>query len=404
MHDDHFGVNPPLYPSITFAVPEAHVPADYFSAGVPEGSYLYGRFGHPNESLLRQLLSRMEGGEDALVFGSGIAATFTLFFGLLSPRDHIVVSSRLYGGTRGQLAMLASKLQLDVTVVDITNQHHVALALRPETKLMFVETISNPDMVVANIAMLSQACHAPERHIDVLLCVDNTFATLIASPLKDGADVVMYSMTKYLSGRSDMMGGALVGRQSLMRELAHPGTGAASLVGGILHHALAHELAERHVQLKDRVMESSRRAEKLAMLFSGHGLDVRYPTSMHHRREKVQMSRLGPCLGGGVFSVQFATEDEGAAFVNSVRSFVVHDPVLGPTPLAYAAVSLGSTHNYVWCTTEARVAGSVKQWDPLPFAPVGLGFVRIAVGYAGHAKTQIGGFTQVLRKLGYKHS
>jgi methionine-gamma-lyase len=398
MADYKLGVNTPIYPSVTYGFGDPKEIATAFALGLSPGQYLYGRFGHPNYEELRIRLAHMECGEDALLFASGIAATFALFFAKLSIGDHIVVSSRIYGGTRGQLAMLADKLRLKVSIVDITDHAAVARACRKNTKLLFAESVSNPEVVVSDISAIARICHSKKR--DILLVIDNTFTPLIMRPLLLGADVVMHSLTKYVNGNSDAMGGALVGKKAFMDALAHPSHGEAPLIGGVLHPPVAQEMANRFAYIEYRVREASERAYLLAQVFARAGLRVHYPmlagsttTKMLHGMEKE--------MGGGVLSLAFPSEAEGARFVEVAQSVVVNDPLLGPYPLAIAAVSLGSPHTYLWCTTEARVQSQVKKWSPLPFAPVPYGFVRVAVGYGGSRAHAISQFENVLRKLGY---
>ena len=187
----------------------------------------------------------------------------------------------------------------------------------------------------------------------------------------------------------------------MLRAMAHPATGAASAVGAVLHYALAQELAERFVQLADRVKESSRRAHALAKLFVRAGLSVHYPLVSGHP-SSAELSQLdGELLGGGVFSVAFSSEEEGARFLDRAKDMIIHDWLLGEMPLIIPAVSLGSTHTYGWVTTEARAQGKVVKWPALPFKPIPYGFIRIAVGYAGCRALQFTAFENALRALDY---
>ncbi len=402
------GVNTPVYKSITFPVTDAHAPGKMFRDGLRPGEQLYGRFGHPNNEELADRLSRMEGGSGAVLFASGMCASFTLIYALTEIGDHIVVSSRIYGGTRGQLGMHAKKLGLNVTVVDITDLDAVARACTNKTKFLFVETVSNPDMVVPHISALAKICHVHgEGGRDILLIVDNTFTPLIARPILFGADFVYHSLTKILSGRSDLMGGAVIAspkRKQFLEGMAHPATGEASLIGGIIHYEVAQEIAERFAQLADRVVEASERATLLAKLFVRAGLQVHYPLLSNLPAHAELSNQGGMLLGGGVFSVAFSSEEEGARFVDYVKDVVVHDPLFGAQPLAIPAVSLGSAHTYVWCTTEARAQGLVTKWPALPFAPVPFGFVRIAVGYMGDRSLVLQSFEDALKALNYSIS
>lgn len=399
MKDYSKGVNTPIYPSTTFGISDPYEMAKWFAKEIPEGMSLYGRFGHQNYKDLCVRLSRMEGGESAAVFGSGMAATFLLFFSTLSIGDHIVVSSRIYGGTRGQLAMLAAKLRLKVSVVDMADLPAVERACRKKTKLLFAESISNPEVVVTDIAGLHRICHSKKRNI--LLAIDNTFGPLIVRPLLLGADVVMHSLTKFVNGMSKAMGGALVGTKTFIDALLHPTRGEAPLIGAVLHPPVAQEMAENFYHIKYRVREASERAMKIAGLFARAGLRTHYP--LIEQRPLGVLNGMGFEMGGGVLAIAFPTEDDGVRFVKAVVQEEIDDPLLGPEePLAINAVSLGSTHTYVWCITEARVQSKATKWPPLPFAPVPYGFVRIAVGYAGDFSLQLSRFETVLKRLGYQ--
>ncbi len=399
MSQCYSGVNTPIHRSITHRFPDARDISNVFSGNLPDGVHLYGRFGDPNYVDLCTCLAKMEGGESALVFASGMAATFALFWSTLSVGDHIVVSSRIYGGTRGQIAMMADKLHLHVHVVDITDHALVRSVMHSRTKMLFAETISNPDMVVADIAMLATICK--ERGNDALFVVDNTFSALIARPLLLGADVVMHSLTKYVSGRSDGLAGALVGKKQLMDNMAHPATGEASFLGAVLHAPYAQELADRFTYIAYRVREASARAYALAELFARAGLCVHYPLLAMNHPINI-LSSMGSAMGGGVFSVAFASEDEAVLFTNHANSMMVKEPLIPDGTLSITAVSLGSSHTYMWCTTEARAQSKNTKWQALPFHPVPLGFVRIAVGYGGDANVCVAAFAQLLNELGYQ--
>jgi methionine-gamma-lyase len=392
------GVNTPIGRSITHRFSDARDIARVFAGNLPDGVHLYGRFGDPNYHDLCTCLTKMEGGESAIVFASGIAATDALFWDKLSVGDHLIVSSRIYGGTRGQIAMYADKLRLEVSVVDITDLHEVRAAVRRNTRLLFAETISNPDMVECDVTALAKICHAKSRNI--CLVIDNTFAPLIAKPLLCGADVVMHSLTKYVSGRSDGLAGALVGKKEFIDGLAHPTTGTASLKGAVLHAPYAQELADRFTCIEYRVREASERAFLIAKRFLHSGLDVRYPTVFPDVL-KTRLNGMGELLGGGVFSVAFPSEEVAIAFTNRANSMMIEEPLIPDGTLAITAVSLGSSHTYMWCTTEARAQSKSAKWKALPFLPVPVGFVRIAVGYGGNREQCLAAFDRLLRELGY---
>ncbi len=177
-----------------------------------DGSYTngnsYSRSDNPNRRALESCLAALEGGSVALAFSSGMAATATVLQALTSG-DHILVPSDVYFGT-GRIAQeLFGAWGLGCTVVDMTDLDQVAAAIRPNTKLIWAETPSNPLLKITDIAAVSQVAH----QAGVLCVVDNTWASpMCQRPLEQGADIVMHSTTKYLGGHSDLTGGALIGR------------------------------------------------------------------------------------------------------------------------------------------------------------------------------------------------
>jgi cystathionine gamma-synthase/cystathionine beta-lyase len=194
----------PIYPSATYRHP-----------GVGESTgFDYTRSGNPTRQMLEEGLALLEGGSRGLAFSSGMAALTTLFLHF-SASDHLVVSEDLYGGTYRVLAQVFAKLGLSATYVDTTKIHAVAAAVNPQTKAILVETPGNPLLGVADLTALAGLC----RQRKLLFIVDNTFLTpLLQRPLDLGADVVIHSATKYLSGHNDLCAGALVARDPALGE------------------------------------------------------------------------------------------------------------------------------------------------------------------------------------------
>jgi len=189
-------VMPPIVLASTFAQE---------SPGVHKG-FEYSRTSNPTRKTLEDCVAALEGGEHGMAFGSGCAAATTLFLSL-SAGDHIVSSDDVYGGTFRILDKVMKPLGIETTWVDMTNPQNVAEAMRPETKLVFIETPTNPMLKVVDIAALTKIGHAGGAKV----AVDNTFATpVLQRPLSLGADIVVHSMTKYLNGHSDVVGGVAV--------------------------------------------------------------------------------------------------------------------------------------------------------------------------------------------------
>src|SRR6266540_2280975 len=196
-------VIPPIYQTSTFAQD---------SPGRHRG-YEYARTGNPTRTSLEECLAALEGVDPggpggALCFGSGMAATTTVLQ-TLSPGDHLLLSADVYGGTYRVVARVFADWGLDFTAVDLTSLDAVKQALRERTRMIWVETPTNPLLGVVDIAAVAQLAH----DAGALCAVDNTFATpFLQRPFELGADVVVHSTTKYLGGHSDVVGGALVTR------------------------------------------------------------------------------------------------------------------------------------------------------------------------------------------------
>lgn len=196
----------PIYQSSVF-VYDSLEQVDDFLAGNPD-NYMYTRIGNPNHSAVEELLRDLEGGEDALFSASGMAAISAALLGVLGAGDHLIASRELYGTTQSLIEKELARFGILATLLDLNDLAAVEAALTPSTKLIYTETASNPLVRVSNIPALGELAR---RH-GLKLLVDNTFLSpVLYQPLRDGADLVVHSTTKYLNGHSDAMGGALVG-------------------------------------------------------------------------------------------------------------------------------------------------------------------------------------------------
>ncbi|GAA1247534.1 cystathionine gamma-synthase [Microbacterium phyllosphaerae] len=169
--------------------------------------YEYNRAGNPTRSSLETQLAALEGGANALSFASGLAAEDALLRGILKPGDHVVLGNDVYGGTYRLFARVLSPWGIDFTTVELSDVDAVRAAIRPETKIVWIETPSNPLLKIVDIALVAEIAHAA----GAIAVVDNTFASpALQQPLSLGADLVVHSTTKYLGGHSDVLGGAVV--------------------------------------------------------------------------------------------------------------------------------------------------------------------------------------------------
>ena len=200
-------VSTPIYQSSTFAFHDADEGAARFSGTDP--GFKYTRLGNPTVAALEACVADLEGGCGALGAATGMAAVHTVYFGLLGLGAHVVGTDALYGPSRLVLENEFSRYGVAATFVDSTDIANVALALRPETRLVYIESPSNPTMAISDLEACAEIAHSH----GALLVVDNTFASpLLQRPLELGADVVVHSLTKFLNGHTDVVGGVIVAR------------------------------------------------------------------------------------------------------------------------------------------------------------------------------------------------
>lgn len=206
-------VIPPIYQTTTFAFPSNESMLDLMEGR--SSGFIYTRYGNPNYTMAEAKIATMEGAENALVVSSGMAATSTAIMAAASAGDHIITHAVIYGGSFGLFHELLPRFGLTTSFIDATDLRQIEASIRPNTKIIFLETPSNPTLRVCAIRAISKMAH--EHGIKVI--VDNTFATPFnQQPLVLGADVVVHSCTKYLNGHSDVMAGAIVGTNDFITE------------------------------------------------------------------------------------------------------------------------------------------------------------------------------------------
>ena len=274
-------VAPPIYLSTTF-----EREAD---GSLPHG-YLYARDATPNRTSLERVLAALEGGQAAAAFSAGMAATMAVFQSL-APGDHVILPTSVYYGTRKLLDQVFARWGLTMSSVDMQDADNVVGALRPTTRLVWVESPSNPLLAVADIERIATIAHDAGARC----AVDNTWATPVAQqPLALGADLVMHSLTKALAGHSDLLGGALVGSHARV----DAARATLKILGGCLDPHAAF-LALRGLRtLHLRVERQCRNALALARHFEGHAAlrRVHYPgleSHPGHATARRQMAAFG---------------------------------------------------------------------------------------------------------------
>ncbi len=302
-------VVPPIYLSTTYERDENHE--------LPHG-YLYTRAGNPNRQQLETALAALEGGAEALAFSSGQAATMTLFQ-CLKPGDHVLVPDDAYYGTPALLQDFFKSWGLTFNKVDTTNIETIESAIRSETRVIWLETPSNPQLKISDLAAIAQLA----REHNVLTVCDNTWATpVLQQPLDLGCDVVMHSTTKYLGGHSDALSGALIFKEkSELSERARQ----IQVLGGAVPSPFDCWLVARGIKtLVVRVRQQAANAQRLAEFLVHHpGIErVHYPGLLSHPGHEIAQSQMAS--GGGMLSVQVrGGMEEALSFMKRLELFTV---------------------------------------------------------------------------------
>lgn len=263
------------------------------------GGYEYNRAGNPTRSSLETQLAALEGGASALSFSSGLAAEDALLRGILRPGDHVLLGNDVYGGTYRLLTKVLAPWGIETTTVELQDPDAVREALRPQTKVIWLETPSNPLLKIVDIAAVAEIAHAA----GAALVVDNTFASpALQQPLALGADVVVHSTTKYLGGHSDVLGGAVVLADDRFAEAV----GFQQFAVGAVSAPLDAWLTTRGIKtLAVRVRQHSENAQAIAEWAAGRPefATVYYPGLASHPGHEIaarQMSGFGGMLSLGL--------------------------------------------------------------------------------------------------------
>lgn len=321
------GVNPSISDSSTYTFLSAKTMFDTFE-GNAEGCYLYSRHSSPMNLYLGQALAAMEGTESANVSASGMGAITPVLLQLCAAGDEIVSSRTIYGGTYAFMKNMLPKWNIKTQFVDITNLEQVVAAITKKTKVLYCETVSNPLLEVADIEALAEIA---KMH-NLKLVVDNTFSPLSVAPAKLGADIVVHSLTKFINGSSDTVGGVVCASQDFINDLKNVNDGASMLLGPTMDSLRASSILKNLRTLHIRMKQHSHNAMYLAQKFEADGLKVVYPGLPSHPSHKLYASMINPEYGfGGMMTVDVGTLDKA----NELMELMQH------RNLGYLAVSLG---------------------------------------------------------------
>jgi methionine-gamma-lyase len=321
------GVNPSISDSSTYTFLSAKTMFDTFE-GNAEGCYLYSRHSSPSNLYLDKALAAMEGTETANVAASGMGAITPTILQLCGSGDHIVSSRTIYGGTYAFLKNFTPKFGIKTSFVDITKLDQVEAAITSDTKMIYCETVSNPLLEVADIAGLAKIAI---KH-DLKLVVDNTFSPLSVAPIQLGADIVIHSLTKYINGSSDTVGGVVCASQAFINDLKNVNSGASMLLGPTMDSLRSASVMKNLRTLHIRMKQHSHNAMYLAQKFEADGIKTVYPGLKSHPSHTMYSKMINHEYGyGGMMTIDVGSLDKANALME----------LLQDRNLGYLAVSLG---------------------------------------------------------------
>ncbi|MBO8170566.1 MAG: methionine gamma-lyase [Bacillaceae bacterium] len=348
----------PIYQTSTFVFPSAEAGGSRF-AGEEDG-YIYTRLGNPTTRALEEKMAALEKGDAALAFSSGMAAISAVLINLVKSGDHILCSKTLYGCTYGLLQLLNQKFNVEYSLVDMSDREQIEKAVQPNTRVIYVESPTNPTMELADLEMVAEIAGKQDARV----VVDNTFMTpYLQRPLELGADIVVHSATKYIGGHGDVVAGIAVGPQDIIDEIR---VTTQKDVGGILGPFEAFLLIRGLKTLAVRMDRHCENAQEVAQYLAGHPRvkNVYYPglpDFPQHDLARKQMDQFGAVLS---FEIEGGLE-AGKNVMNHVK-------------MARLAVSLGDVDTLI--QHPASMTHSIVPREEREKMGITDGLIRLSVG------------------------
>jgi cystathionine gamma-synthase len=348
-------ITTPIYQTSTFWFRNSKEVTDYQEGKSKREEY--GRYGNPTWRSVERKISALEGGEETILFASGMCAATTAFMALLPEGSHLIVTSDCYRRTRQFINQFLSRMSVETTVIEPSNLDAFEAAIRPNTELFFTESPTNPYLRVVDVPAFTEVAHAN----DVKVIIDSTFATPVNhKALSDGADLVLHSATKYLGGHNDLLAGTVTGP----RELIEPVRSALGVLGGIIDAHAAWLLLRGIKTLDIRMERHNSNGLALATYLESHPKirKVWYPGLESHPDHAIAKRMMNGA--GGVVTFEIETELEGAMrFIDA-------------TTIPYQAPSLGGVESLI------ELPVTMSFWDVPKSDRLELGITDSLVRYA----------------------
>lgn len=361
---EYGGVNPSISDSSTFTYMAGKTMEMVFD-GDKEGCYLYSRHMNPSTGYLAEAVSNMEFTEAGQVSASGMGAISSTILQICSAGDHIVSSRTIYGGTYAFMKNFLPKLQINTSFIDITNINEIEKEITDKTKILYCETMSNPLLEVADIRALSKLA----KKYGLKLVVDNTFTPLIFSPSALGADIIIHSLTKFINGASDAVGGIVCSSKEFVMSLIDVNDGAAMLLGPTMDSIRANGILKNLRTLHVRMKQHSHNAMYVANELQNLGLKVYYPGLESHPQHQIMKDQMNEEFGfGGMVMIDAQSTKKAYELMEEMQN----------NNIGYLAVSLGF-YKTLFSAPGASTSSEIPE-DEQKEMGISPGMVRMSIG------------------------
>lgn len=362
------GVNPSISDSSTYTFLSAKTMFDTFE-GNAEGCYLYSRHSSPSNLYLGEALAAMEATEAATVTASGMGAITPVILQLCDAGDHMISSRTIYGGTYAFMKNFLPKLNISTSFVNITQLEEVEAAITPKTKVIFCETVSNPLLEIANLPELAKLA---KKH-NLQLVVDNTFSPLSITPKELGVDITIHSLTKFINGSSDTVGGVVCGSSEFINQLRNVNDGACMLLGATIDSFRSASILKNLRTLHIRMQKHSENAMYLAEKFQELGLKTVYPGLQQHPGHETFKQMMNNEYGfGGMLTIDVGSLERANKLMELMQE----------RNLGYLAVSLGF-YKTLFSVPGTSTSSEISIEEQLAMG-LGDGLIRFSVGLDNH--------------------
>ena len=361
---EYGGVNPSIADSSTFTYLAGKTMEMVFG-GEREGCYLYSRHMNPSTGYLAEAIANMENTDAAHVSASGMGSISSTIMQLCKNGDHIVSNRTIYGGTYAFMKNFLPRLNISTSFVDTTNLEAVKSAICDNTKILYCETMSNPLLEISDIKKLAEIAHKN----NLKLVVDNTFTPLIFSPAELGADIVIHSLTKFINGASDTVGGVICSTKEFVGDLIDVNEGAAMLFGPTMDAIRANGILKNLRTLPIRIKQHSSNALFLANKFKELGLKVHYPGLESHPQHELMKNSMNAEFGfGGMLVLDVGSMKNAYQVMEEMQN----------NNIGYLAVSLGF-YKTLFSAPGASTSSEIPQEEQNEMG-ISEGMIRISIG------------------------